>query len=234
MQRSSISPSALRRGLAAGWPICLGYLPIGMALGVLGQKAGLHPLAIGFMSLIVFAGSSQFIAVSMISSGMPPLTIVMTTFVVNLRHLLMSSALAVPFRGQRRSLLTLFAYGVTDESFAVNYPKLIEGNWQIEHALVVNHAANLTWIVSTIIGAYGGQYIPEGAFGIDYALIAMFICLIIFQLRGRVYLFTAIVAGALAVGLSLWLPGNWHIIMASMLAATIGTMMKRHQRRSAE
>lgn len=234
MQRSSISPSALRRGLAAGWPICLGYLPIGMALGVLGQKAGLHPLAIGFMSLIVFAGSSQFIAVSMISSGMPSLTIVMTTFVVNLRHLLMSSALAVPFRGRRRSLLTLFAYGVTDESFAVNYPKLIEGNWQIEHALVVNHAANLTWIVSTIMGAYGGQYIPEGAFGIDYALIAMFICLIVFQLRGRVYLFTAIVAGALAVGLSLLLPGNWHIVMASMLAATMGTIVKRRQRRSAE
>jgi 4-azaleucine resistance transporter AzlC len=233
MQRS-ISPSALRRGLAAGWPICLGYLPIGMALGVLGQKAGLHPLAIGFMSLVVFAGSSQFIAVSMISTGMPPLTIVMTTFVVNLRHLLMSSALAVPFRGRRRSLLTLFAYGVTDESFAVNYPKLIEGNWQIEHALVVNHAANLTWIVSTIIGGYGGQYIPEGAFGIDYALIAMFICLIIFQLRGRIYLLTAIVAGILAVGLSLWLPGNWHIIMASMLAATMATMMKHQQRRSAE
>jgi 4-azaleucine resistance transporter AzlC len=233
MQRS-ISPSALRRGLAAGWPICLGYLPIGMALGVLGQKAGLHPLAIGFMSLVVFAGSSQFIAVSMISTGMPPLTIVMTTFVVNLRHLLMSSALAVPFRGRRRSLLTLFAYGVTDESFAVNYPKLIEGNWQIEHALVVNHAANLTWIVSTIIGGYGGQYIPEGAFGINYALIAMFICLIIFQLRGRIYLLTAIVAGTLAVGLSLWLPGNWHIIMASMLAATMATMMKHQQRRSAE
>lgn len=233
MQRP-FSPSALRRGLAAAWPICLGYVPIGMALGVLGQKAGLHPLAIGFMSLIVFAGSSQFIAVSMLSSGMPALTIVLTTLVVNLRHLLMSSALAIPFRGQPRGLLTLFAYGVTDESFAVNYPKLLEGNWQIDHALVVNHAANLTWIVSTIAGGYGGQYIPEGAFGIDYALIAMFICLLIFQLRGRVYVLTAIVAGVLAVGLSLLLPGNWHIIVASMLAATMGTILKRQYRRSAE
>jgi len=221
----------MRRGLAAAWPICLGYLPIGMALGVLGQKAGVHPLAIGFMSLIVFAGSAQFIAVSMISTGMPPITIVMTTFVVNLRHLLMSSALAIPFRGKRRSLLTLFAYGVTDESFAVNYPKLIEGNWQIEHALVVNHAANLTWIVSTIAGGYGGQYIPEGAFGIDYALIAMFICLLIFQLRGRIYFITAIIAGALAVGLSLLLPGNWHIILGSVLAASLGTIIKQRSGR---
>jgi len=230
MQGSPTS-SVMRRGLAAAWPICLGYLPIGMALGVLGQKAGVHPLAIGFMSLIVFAGSAQFIAVSMISTGMPPITIVMTTFVVNLRHLLMSSALAIPFRGKRRSLLTLFAYGVTDESFAVNYPKLIEGNWQIEHALVVNHAANLTWIVSTIAGGYGGQYIPEGAFGIDYALIAMFICLLIFQLRGRIYFITAIIAGALAVGLSLLLPGNWHIILASVLAASLGTIIKQRSGR---
>ena len=227
------SSSVLRNGLAAAWPICLGYLPIGMALGVLGQKAGLHPLAIGFMSLIVFAGSAQFIAVSMLSTGMPPLTIVMTTFVVNLRHLLMSSALAVPFKGRSRGLLTVFAYGVTDESFAVNYPKLIEGNWKIEHALVVNHAANLTWIVSTVAGGYGGQYIPEGAFGIDYALIAMFICLLIFQLRGRIYLITAFIAGLTAVGLSLLLPGNWHIILASILAATLGTILKHRSGRSA-
>lgn len=144
----------------------------------------------------------------------------------------MSSALAIPFRGRRRGLLTLFAYGVTDESFAVNYPKLLEGDWKIEHALVVNHAANLTWIVSTIAGGYGGQYIPEGAFGIDYALIAMFICLLIFQLRGRIYLFTALIAGTLAVGLSLLLPGNWHIIVASMLAASLGTLIKQRYGRS--
>jgi hypothetical protein len=55
MQRSQFA-STLRRGLAPAWPICLGYLPIGMALGVLGQKAGLHPLAIGFMSLDCFRG----------------------------------------------------------------------------------------------------------------------------------------------------------------------------------
>jgi 4-azaleucine resistance transporter AzlC len=219
--------SLWRRGLSAAWPICLGYLPIGMALGVLGQKAGLHPLAIGFMSLIVFAGSSQFIAVSMISSGVPALTIVLTTLVVNLRHLLMSSALAIPFRGRSRRLLTLFAYGVTDESFAVNYPRLLDGNWQIEHALVVNHAANLTWIASTIIGGYGGQYIPEGAFGIDYALIAMFICLLVFQLKGRLYVLTAIFAGGLAVVLALLVPGKAYIVVASIVAATLGVICKR-------
>jgi NTP pyrophosphatase (non-canonical NTP hydrolase) len=58
--------SILKDGLNAGWPICLGYLPIGMAFGVLAQKAGLTPLQIGLMSIMVFAGSAQFIAISML------------------------------------------------------------------------------------------------------------------------------------------------------------------------
>ena len=224
-------PPTLRRGLSAAWPICLGYLPIGMAFGVLGQKAGLHPLAIGGMSLIVFAGSAQFIAVSMMGSGLPALTIILTTFIVNLRHLLMSSALAVRLRGRSRCLLTLFAYGVTDESFAVNYPKLAADEWHLADALVVNPTANVTWIASSIAGGYGGQYIPEGAFGIDYALIAMFICLLVFQLRGRLYFVTAILAGILAVSMSLVMPGNWHIVLASILAASLGVYVKRRYRR---
>jgi len=56
--------STLKDGIRAAWPICLGYVPIGLAFGVLAQKAGLSPLAIGLMSLLVFAGSSQFIAVA--------------------------------------------------------------------------------------------------------------------------------------------------------------------------
>ncbi len=82
----------LKEGLTAGWPICLGYLPIGIALGVLAQKAGLSPLAVGLMSMFVFAGSSQFIAVSMLAGGATFVAIIVTTFMVNLRHLLMSSS----------------------------------------------------------------------------------------------------------------------------------------------
>jgi predicted branched-subunit amino acid permease len=59
----------IRDGVAAAWPICLGYAPIGLAFGVLAQKAGLTPAEIGLMSLLVFAGSAQFIAVSMLSGG---------------------------------------------------------------------------------------------------------------------------------------------------------------------
>ena len=215
-------------GLIAGWPICLGYIPIGLAFGVLAQKAGLGPLEIGLMSLFVFAGSSQFIAVSMISSGGEAVSIIITTFMVNLRHLLMSSSLSVFLGGSKKGPLSLYAYGVTDESFAVNYARFKQGDWDLSRGLIVNHSANMTWIVSTIIGGYSGQFIPEHAFGIDYALVAMFICLLVFQLRGRKYIVTAVIAGVSAVIFSLIIPGNAYIILASIVAATLGALFKHH------
>ena len=219
--------TALKDGLNAGWPICLGYLPIGMAFGVLAQKAGLTPLQIGLMSIMVFAGSSQFIAVSMLAGGASAPAIITTTFVVNLRHVLMSSALAVYLRAAHRGLLALYAYGVTDESFAVNLPRFNARAWNLSRALVVNHAANLTWFISTVTGGLFGQFIPEGAFGIDYALIAMFICLLIYQLRERIHLLTAVIAGITAVGLALVIPGNTYIVIASVSAATAGVIIQR-------
>jgi len=219
--------SILRDGLKAGWPICLGYVPIGMAFGVLAQKAGLTPVHIGLMSLLVFAGSAQFIAVSMLASGASAPAIITTTFVVNMRHVLMSSALAVYLRSAHRGLLALYAYGVTDESFAVNLPRFTRGTWSLPRALVVNHSANLTWFVSTVAGGIGGRFIPKGALGIDYALIAMFICLLIYQIRMPIHLLTAALAGGSAVGLALLIPGNTYIVIASIAAATVGVVIKR-------
>jgi 4-azaleucine resistance transporter AzlC len=224
-------PAFLKEGLSAGWPICLGYLPIGMAFGVLAQKAGLSPLQIGMMSILVFAGSSQFIAVSMISAGASAVAIIVTTFVVNLRHVLMSSAIAVYLKAAHRGLLALYAYGVTDESFAVNLPRFNSRNWSLGRALVVNHAANLTWFASTVAGGIGGRFIPQGALGIDYALIAMFICLLIYQIRKWIHLLCAVIAGTTAAGLALAIPGNAYIVIASMIAATAGVIIQRQTMR---
>jgi 4-azaleucine resistance transporter AzlC len=221
----------LRHGMAAAWPICLGYAPIGMAFGVIARQAGLTPLQIGLMSALVFAGSAQFIAVSMIASGAAALSIVLTTFIVNLRHLLMSSALTLFVKNEKKGRLALLAYGVTDESFAVNFSKYRESFWNTNRSLVVNHTANLAWIASTVIGGYGGQYIPPGAFGTDYALIAMFICLLVFQLNGARYVIAALLAGGLSVALALVIPGNIHIVLASVVAAALGVAIRRIRNR---
>ena len=220
----------IREGLAAAWPVCLGFFPIGMSLGVLAQKGGLAPWQMALMSLVVFAGGSQFIAVAMIVSGASLVAIVSTTFMVNLRHLLMSSALSVHFPGVSRRFLALFAYGVTDESFAVNMARFNQGGWNRHSALVLNQVTNATWFFSTLAGAYAGQFIPAGALGIDYALTGMFICLLVFQLRGAIFAATALISALCSVLAYVWLPGNAYVIVASCLAATAGFALKRSLR----
>lgn len=222
----------LRQGAAAAWPICLGYFPIGLALGVLARQAGLPWWAVAMMSVLVFAGSAQFICVAMLAAGATTPAIIFTTFVVNLRHVLMSSALAVYLHGINRRFLSLFAYGVTDESFAVNLTRFRSGHWDHRRALTVNQLANSVWIVATVCGALIGQLVPQGAFGIDYALTGMFLCLLVFQLHGRIYILTGLVAAAISVAWYLLIPGDSYIVGASISAATIGYFLNKRRTRS--
>jgi 4-azaleucine resistance transporter AzlC len=217
----------MKDGATAAWPICLGYIPVGLALGVLAQQADIPVWAVGLMSVLIFAGSAQFIGVAMLAAGASTFSIILTTFVVNMRHVLMSSALAVYLHGVNRWFLTLFAYGITDESFAVNMTRFRKGQWNRWNALIVNHLSNLVWVLSTVIGALVGQFIPQGAFGIDYALPGMFICLLVYQLQGKIYLLTGILAGVISVTWYLLIPGNSYIVGASISAATLGFIAKR-------
>jgi 4-azaleucine resistance transporter AzlC len=220
-----------RQGAEAAWPICLGFFPIGLALGVLAQQAGLPAWAMATMSILVFAGSSQFICVAMLASGASPASIVLTTLVVNLRHALMSSALAVHLQGVNRWFLTLFAYGITDESFAVNMARFRGGSWNRWSALTVNQLPNLTWIAATTTGALVGQFVPKGALGIDYALTAMFLCLLTMQLQSRLFVVTGLIAALAATLWSLLIPGNSYIVGAAVVAATAGFFLKRWRER---
>ncbi len=223
--------SPLRQGAAAAWPICLGYFPIGLALGVLAQQAGLPWWAVAMMSILVFAGSAQFICVAMLAAGASIPAIILTTLVVNLRHTLMSSALAVYLSGINRKFLAGYAYGITDESFAVNLTRFREGGWDRWRALTVNQLANAVWILATIAGTLLGQFVPQGAFGIDYALTGMFICLLVFQLQGRIYVFTGLLAAAISVGWYLLIPGDSYIVGASISGATLGYLLQQYYRR---
>lgn len=234
MKTTENKSAVVRAGISAAWPICLGYFPIGMALGVLAQKAGLNPLWIGLMSLMVFAGSAQFIAVAMIAAEASAAAIILTTFVVNFRHFLMSSALAVPLKGVRRRFLIFFAYGITDESFGVNMTRFRRGGWDRWRALVVHHTANTTWIIATILGGLVGTLIPQGAFGIDYALPGMFIALLVLQLQGRAYILTGVLAALTATIWKLLIPGDSYIVAAAVIAATGGFILRRYFRHKME
>jgi predicted branched-subunit amino acid permease len=158
----------------------------------------------------------------------------MMSVMVNFRHFLMSSALAVPLKGVNRLFLSFFAYGITDESFAVNITRFRKGAWDKWRALTVHHTANITWILSTVFGGAAGRFIPAGALGIDYALPGMFIALLVSQLQGRAYIFTGALAAVTAVFWKLLFPGDSYIVSAAVIAATGGYFVRRYLRKGEE
>lgn len=212
----------LRGALAAG-PIVLGYLPIGFAFGVLAAQTGLGSGETLLMSLLVYAGASQFIAVGLLAAGVSPLTVVLATLMVNLRHLPMAASLAPHLRGWSRSRALAFAFQLTDETFAVHSARLARSKVEAGEVFGLNLTAHAAWVVGTAAGwAAGGALVDIRALGLDFALPAMFLALLVLQVeRGRQWLLAG-VSGAFALALY-WLGmGAWALLVATLAGATLG------------
>jgi 4-azaleucine resistance transporter AzlC len=204
-------------------PIILGYVPVGFAYGVLAQKSGLSGANTILMSILVFAGSAQLIAVGLFASGTAPLAIIATTFIVNLRHLLMSAALAPFLRSWSRTRLALFAYQLTDETFALHAGRFAKGETGAAETFGINVIAQSAWIGGTVLGLAASTLITDiRPIGLDYALPAMFIALLLGQLKSRTHLAVALVAGVLSTALMLAGLGQSHVLAATIIAATTG------------
>lgn len=218
----------LADGVRAALPIVFGYIPIGIAYGVVAAQAGLSTAEVVAMSLIVFAGSSQFIAAGMIGAGVGAWPIVVTTFLVNLRHMLMSASLAVPFRSIPRALQAVLAYWITDESFVVSSTALAAREATTAYVAGLEITAYLAWAASSLAGAALGSLVSGIAnLGIDYALPAMFIALLVMQIKGRTSIIVGVLAGALSLALALYVPGNANVIVATIVAATVGVFISK-------
>lgn len=214
-----------REGMKAAAPIVLGYLPVGLAFGVLAQKSGLTPPEAGLMSLLVYAGSSQFVAVEMISQGAGWIPIVIATFLVNLRHLLMSSTLSLHFRNASLRTLGLLAAQITDESFAVAMANPSKVENRPRYLLGLQMTSQAAWIAASLGGAWAGSFIDSRGYGLPFALPSLFICLLVLQLKSPVHLGMMILAGALSLLFKWTLPGNWYIVLAAVFTAVIGALI---------
>ncbi len=210
-------------GIKQALPIVLGYIPVGFAYGVLAQKGGLNMVNTVAMSIIVFAGSAQLIGAGLIAAAASPFTLIFTTFVVNLRHLLMSAALAPKLSGWKKWQLALFGYELTDETFALHTMRMVKTAPAKAETFAVNVTAHSSWVLGSLLGYLaGGRIADVRPVGLDYALPAMFIALLVPQLVKPVYLLMAIVAAALSVGLQLLGYGQSHVILATVIASTLG------------
>jgi 4-azaleucine resistance transporter AzlC len=183
MESQGKSAVTFREGVEACLPTVLGYLGIGLAAGVVGKGVGLSIFSILMMSVFIYAGSAQFIICGMIAIQAPVASIVFTAFLVNLRHFLMSMSVAPHFRSANLlesigigTLLTDESYGVLTTVLAKKQPVTVP--WMNG----LNIMAYLTWIAATVLGGLIGEYIPSPErFGLDFALIAMFIGLFVLQ-----------------------------------------------------
>jgi 4-azaleucine resistance transporter AzlC len=204
-------------GLRAAVPVVVSYFPVGMTFGLLARSA-LIPLGpTSSFSLFVFAGASQFMAVNMLALGTGPGHIVLATFLLNLRHFLMSSALADRLRRSR--VLALIAFGVTDETFAVaaSRPGPLTGPFLVG----LEGAAWAAWNTGTLTGYLAGTLLPsriQEAMGIG--LYALFIALLVSQARAesRLLLPAALAATVHWLLILLGLEGGWAIVAALVTA----------------
>ncbi len=223
LSQTTKGESALASAFRQTLPIILGYVPVGFAYGVLAQKSGLSGINTILMSVLVFAGSAQLIAVGLFAAGAAPLAIVATTFVVNLRHLLMSAALAPYLRAWSKTRLALFAYQMTDETFALHAGRFAKGEIGAGETFGINVIAQSAWVGGTVLGLAASTLITDiRPIGLDYALPAMFIALLLGQLKSRQHLAVAVIAGLLSTALMLAGLDQSHVLAATIIAATIG------------
>ncbi|OIN68278.1 branched-chain amino acid transporter AzlC [Exiguobacterium sp. KRL4] len=225
--------SSFQAGVKACLPTVLGYLGIGFSAGIVGRAAGLSPLEIGLMSILIYAGAAQFIITSLLLLNSPFSAIILTTFIVNSRHLLMSMTLAP--RVASRNRFDQFGIGalLTDESFAVAMNTSLKQTIDAKFMHGLNLTAYFSWIASTVLGALVGSWFPDPErFGLDFALTAMFIGLLYLQFeseRSRVVL-NAILLVMVFVLLYIsmrYLSPELAVLFATMTAASMGVVISR-------
>lgn len=218
-----------RLGMRDTIPVALGVIPFGITYGVVGPTVGLTAGETLLMSLLVFAGAAQFVSTTMIGMGITDFsTIVFTTLLINLRHLLMGASLSPYMLGLPLRRQALLAFGMADESYAVTMDRVRRLGYDDRYQLGSNSAVYLAWFISTAAGVFLGNYIPNPLqWGLDFAMPATFLAMLIPRLVDGRSLAVAAVAAAVALVSALLLPGKWYIITACFAASVTGGLLEK-------
>ena len=177
--------ATLLTGLATSLPLVLGYFPIAFSFGVAATRAGLSPLEAFSLSLIIFAGAAQFLAIALIASGAPLLVSALTLVAMNLRHVLYGPTLmrdAGP--GASRKRAWAWAFALTDEVFGAALGALARGKTFSEPFMFgLGFGAYAAWLSGTALGAFAGggalEHWPAVSAGLGFMLPALFLALLL-------------------------------------------------------
>ncbi len=221
-----MSASPASSGFGAGFramvPLWIGVVPFGAAYAVTARTAGLDLVETQLMSLLVFAGGSQFAAVGLIAAGAGPWTLVSTTFLINLRHLLYGVVVAATteLRGVRRAVA---AHLLTDEAFGVH---VAHGRGRPAFLIGAGLSLFVVWNAATLVGSLLARSLPDPqAIGLDIVFPLAFVALLVPLVRDRRTLAVAVIAGLGAWGLAAILEPGATLLAAAALAAGVGAAL---------
>lgn len=220
------------QGIRDMLPMLLGAMPFGIIFGSLAGAAGLEPLQTQGMSALVFADSAQFIAISLLASGAGITVVLLTTFVVNLRHALYSASLQPYVRHLPKRWRMPLAFWLTDEAYAVvvqRYARGDKGAYRHWYFLGAALAMYCNWQLCTLVGVLFGQAVPNiGDWGLDFAMLATFIGIVVPMLRSQPQVAAALVAGAVALACHS-LPFKLGLMAAAASGILVGVWLERRK-----
>ena len=217
-----------RKGLQSGITLAIGYAPVAMTFGLLAKTTGLTIIEAVLMSMIVFAGAAQFISLSLLTLGTGAFEIILTTFIVNIRHFLMSTVLNEKSEDDHLLFKVIYSFGITDESFSVASMK--DGEIGKSFMFGLNGISYLSWVVFTGLGFFLGAGLPQILQeSMSVALYAMFIGLLVPSMKNSVkVVFLAGLAACFNTIFTLTnaLSTGWAIVCATLLSAIIVEMIE--------
>ncbi|WP_225411612.1 AzlC family ABC transporter permease [Stigmatella hybrida] len=210
------------RGFRTVIPLWLGFIPFSIAYAVTARGAGLGVLDTQLLSALVFAGGAQFSAAGLFAAGASGVEIVLTTLLLNARHLLYGLSLSqrLPLTGPSRWVA---AHLLTDEAYGV---VLAEPQPTFAYLMGAGLSVFVPWNLFTFVGALLGQGLPDPAgLGVDFVFPLAFLALLIPMLRGKVELGVAVLSGAIALGGSQVLPGGVALLLAGGVGSLAGALL---------
>jgi 4-azaleucine resistance transporter AzlC len=217
-------------GVKATFPLVVGAIPFGIIFGALAVTSGLSTGGTMGMSAFVFAGSSQFIAVGLIAAGASIGTILLTTFIVNLRHALYATTLAPHMNHLPQKWLLPLGFWLTDETFVVAVQRYDQPDRSpFKHWFTFGSAVFMytNWQLCTFIGLVAGSAIANPkSWGLDYAMIVTFIGMLVPMVKSRPILLAILVAGITSLATHS-LPNQAGLFIATIMGVVAGVIAER-------
>lgn len=234
MAKAQINPEKARwlEVLGIAMPLCLSYIPIGLACGILLHAAGFNFIMTLVVSIVVFSGGAQFILASLLTIHAPLSSIFMTLFFLELRYALLGSSLSKYIKNESQHFIWLFAVSMNDENYAVNYLKFAtDKKWSPQDGLLVEHYSLISWSVANMVGGLIGSAVSIDLEVVDFALTALFLYMIVMQVRSHLTLLICLLSAVLAVCFLVLTKNTLGIVIATLIASFVGFMIENAVRK---